>query len=266
MWANHLNRKLARGEVAVSMIVRMSRGPEVGAIAQAAGFDSLYVDLEHSPLGLETVSVLCHSAQAAGVTPLVRVPAIEGGLITRVLDAGAMGIVAPHVASAADCAEVVACCKFPPLGSRSTSSTLPQVGYAGAVARMGSQADVHAAVNPETTVVAMIESVAGVAHVTEIAATDGVDILLVGAGDLSAELGCAGRLDDPRLMEAIGRVIDACADSGKVAGIGGMAARPDLMAQLVAKGARYLSLGTDTGFMAAGGAAACRKAREMSAP
>ena len=75
MWTNHLNRKLARGEVAVSQNLRMSRGPEVGAIAQAAGFDSLYVDLEHSPLGLETVSVLCHSAQAAGVTPLVRVPA-----------------------------------------------------------------------------------------------------------------------------------------------------------------------------------------------
>jgi 2-keto-3-deoxy-L-rhamnonate aldolase RhmA len=264
MWINHLKHKLARGEVACSMIVRMSRGPEVGAVAQAAGFDSLYIDLEHSPLGLETVAVLCHSAQAAGVTPLVRVPAIDGGLITRVLDAGALGIVAPHVTSAADAARLVACCRYPPLGNRSTSSTLPQLGYGKRPDAIETQADAHAAVDRETMVVAMIESGAGLDNVQEIAATDGIDILLVGAGDLSADLGCSGQLDDPALIAALDRVIDACRGAGKQAGVGGMAARPDLMALLVAKGARYLSLGTDTGFMVAGGAAAVRRIRDVS--
>ncbi len=261
MWINHLKQKLQRGDVATSMIVRMSRGPEVGAIAQAAGFDSLYIDLEHSPLGLETVSVLCHSAQAAGVTPLARVPAIDGGLITRLLDGGAMGIVAPHVTSATDAARLVACCRYPPSGRRSTSSTLPQIGYGKRPEAIGMQSDAHAAVDRETVVVAMIESAAALDNLQEIAAVDGIDILLVGAGDLSAELGCPGRLDDPALTDAFDRVIDACKRAGKHAGVGGMAARPELMERLLAKGARYLSLGTDTGFLVAGGAAAVRRIR-----
>jgi 2-keto-3-deoxy-L-rhamnonate aldolase RhmA len=263
LWINHLRQKLARGEVATSMIVRMSRGPEVGAIAQAAGFDSLYIDLEHSPLGLETVSVLCHSAQAARVTPLARVPAVDGGLITRLLDGGAMGIVAPHVTSAADAARLVSCCRYPPSGSRSTSSTLPQLGYGKRSGEFATQAEAHAAVDREMLVVAMIESVAGLDNVQDIAGVDGIDILLVGAGDLSADLGCSGRLDDPALSDAFDRVIDACKRAGKHAGIGGMAGRPDLLEQLVAQGARYLSLGTDTAFMVAGGAAAVRRIRAL---
>jgi len=262
MWINHLRQKLDRGEVVTSMIVRMSRGPELGAIASAAGFDSLYIDLEHSPLDLETVSVLCHSAQAAGVTPLVRVPTIDGGLTTRLLDGGAMGIVAPHVASAADAARLVACCRYPPRGIRSTSTTLPQLGYGKRPEGIASAADAHAAVDRETMVVAMIESTAGVDCAQEIARTDGIDLLLVGAGDLGAELGCPRNPDDPALSRVIDRVIDACASAGKHAGIGGLAAWPDLMMQLVAKGVRYLSLGTDTGFMVAGGAAACRRVRQ----
>jgi 2-keto-3-deoxy-L-rhamnonate aldolase RhmA len=87
-------------------------------------------------------------------------------------------------------------------------------------------------------------------------------MLLVGAGDLSADLGCAGRLDDPRLVDALDRVIAACVAAGKIAGIGGMAASPGVMAKLVAKGARYLSVGTDIGFLVAGGEAACRRIRE----
>ncbi len=262
MWINHLKRKLAAGEVATSMIVRMSRGPELGGIARAAGFDAVYIDLEHSPLGLETVSLLCHCAQAAGVTPLVRVPGIDGGLITRLLDGGAMGIVAPHVASAADAAHLVACCRYPPRGGRSTSSTLPQLGYGKPRDAAGATAAAHAAVDGETMVVAMIESRAGLERAQEIAATDGIDLLLVGAGDLGADLGCAGDLDHPALGRAFDQVIEACRAAGKHAGIGGLAARPDLMSQLVTKGARYLSLGTDIGFMVAGGAAACRRVRE----
>src|SRR3546814_9196979 len=71
---NALKARLARGQVAMSLIVRSARGPEIALVARSSGFDALYIDLEHSPLSLDTASMLCIASQAAGVTPLVRVP------------------------------------------------------------------------------------------------------------------------------------------------------------------------------------------------
>src|SRR5271156_2079206 len=95
---NHLKEKLARNEVTASMTVRLVRGIEIARIAKTAGFDSLYVDMEHSSFSLETTGQICMAALEAGVTPLVRVPGLAE--VQHVLDAGALGIIAPHVQSA----------------------------------------------------------------------------------------------------------------------------------------------------------------------
>ncbi len=70
---NAVKERLARGEVAASMVVRLTRSVEIAQIAATAGFDSLYVDLEHSPLSLETTSQICVAALAAGIAPFARV-------------------------------------------------------------------------------------------------------------------------------------------------------------------------------------------------
>src|ERR1700692_4999825 len=90
---NHVKEKLARGEVVASMTVRLVRGVEIARIAKTAGFDSLYVDMEHSSFSLETASQICIAALEVGVTPLVRVPGIAA--VSRVLDGGALGVIAP---------------------------------------------------------------------------------------------------------------------------------------------------------------------------
>src|ERR1700684_1269839 len=95
---NHVKEKLARGEVVASMTVRLIRGIEIARIAKTAGFDSLYVDMEHASFSLETTGQICMAALAAGITPLVRVPGVAE--VSRVLDAGALGVIAPHVRSA----------------------------------------------------------------------------------------------------------------------------------------------------------------------
>jgi len=97
---NPVKDKLGRGEVVASITVRLVRGIEIARIAKTAGFDSLYVDLEHASFSLETTGQICIAALEAGITPLVRVPSVAE--VSRVLDAGALGVIAPHVQSADD--------------------------------------------------------------------------------------------------------------------------------------------------------------------
>src|SRR5579884_2859554 len=110
---NHVKEKLGRGEVVASMTVRLIRGIEIARLAKTAGFDSLYVDLEHASFSLETTGRICIAALEAGITPFVRVPGRAE--VARVLDAGALGVIAPHVHSAADARAYVRAAKFPPL-------------------------------------------------------------------------------------------------------------------------------------------------------
>src|SRR5271168_4973751 len=121
---NHMKEKLARDEVVASMTVRLARSIEIAQIAKAAGFDTIYVDMEHNTLSIDTVCQICISAQQIGITPLVRVPANTPDYIGRVLDGGAMGVITPHIRSAAEAREMVQVVKFPPLGHRSAGGAL----------------------------------------------------------------------------------------------------------------------------------------------
>ena len=97
----------------------------------------------------------------------------------------------------------------------------------------------------------MIESRAGLNETEAIAAVEGVDVLLVGANDLSVELGVGGQMDHPEVHEAVLRVIKACRARGKTAGIGGMGGRPDLIRKYLDLGAGYVSTGNDISFLSA---------------
>ena len=113
---NHMKEKLARDQVVASMTVRMSRSIEIAAIANTAGFDTLYVDLEHNTLSIDTCCQICIAAQQIGITPLVRVPANTPEYICRVLDGGAMGVITPHVRSAAEARAMVEMVQIPAAG------------------------------------------------------------------------------------------------------------------------------------------------------
>ena len=92
---NVVKEKLTRNEVVASMTIRLSRGVEIAQLAKTAGFDMIYIDLEHSTLTLEMTGQICLAALSAGVAPMVRVPANTPDYIQRVLDGGALGIIAP---------------------------------------------------------------------------------------------------------------------------------------------------------------------------
>ncbi len=241
-----LDRLRSNGVVGV-MSVRLSREPEIAHLARAAGFDALYVDLEHSTISLDDASRICIACLGVGITPLVRVPVVDAAHVARLLDAGAMGIIGPHVRDAEDARRLVAHYKFPPLGKRSSVAWLPHLGY-----RTLAPARAGPIINTATAVIAMIEDAQALKNADEIAAVDGIDMLFIGSNDLSADLGLAGQEDHPTLDAACASVIEACRRHGKIAGIGGLARRHDLLRRYVGMGARFVSMGTDLAFLLAG--------------
>jgi 4-hydroxy-2-oxoheptanedioate aldolase len=256
---NQVKEKLARGEVVASMTVRLVRGVEIATIARTAGFDSLYVDMEHSSFSLETTSQICIAALAAGVTPLVRVPGVAD--VQRILDAGALGIIAPHVQSADDARKYVHAAKYPPLGERSNAGPLPHLQY-----RSFPTAQAYAAIDAATMVIVQFESGEAIKKADAIAAVDGVDMVLIGTNDFLADLGLPGQYDHPRVEDAYGKALAACGRHGKHVGVGGFASRPDLAAKYVRMGARYVSTGTDLGFLLAACTAKAKEVADMARP
>ena len=120
---------MARGEVALCMATRISRTMDVGMIADACGFDSFFVDIEHSAISIDTAAQICTAALPVGVAPMARIPGHDFAMATRLLDAGCLGIICPHVDTREQAEAFVSACKFPPLGHRSVSGAGPLQFY-----------------------------------------------------------------------------------------------------------------------------------------
>jgi len=258
---NRVKEKLARDEVVASMTVRLVRQVEIARIARTAGFDSIYVDVEHSSFGLDTTGQICMMALEVGVVPFVRVPTNTPDYISRALDGGALGVIAPHVHSAEEARAVVAAAKFPPLGERGFSAGLPHLHF-----RSFPTTEAFAAMNEATMVVVQFESQAALDHAEEIAAVEGVDMVLMGTNDLMADMGIPGQFDHPRVRDAFVRTIAACRRHGKHVGVGGLSSRPQQVAEMVGLGARYVSTGTDLAFLLGAATQKANQIREITIP
>jgi 4-hydroxy-2-oxoheptanedioate aldolase len=243
---NVVKEKLARNEVVASMTIRLTRGVEIARLASTAGFDMIYIDLEHSTMTLDAAGQICLAALSAGIAPMVRVPANTPEYIQRVLDGGALGIIAPGISSADEARAVVKAVKFPPLGERGAGGALPHLEY-----RSFPTAEANAALNEATMVIVQFESSEALAHADEIAAVEGVDMALIGVNDMLASMGLAGQYEHPKVREAYARTIEACRKHGKHVGVGGLSTRPKLQAEFVGMGARMISTGTDIQFLLA---------------
>jgi 2-keto-3-deoxy-L-rhamnonate aldolase RhmA len=255
---NLVKEKLGRDEVVASMTIRLVRGVEIAQIAKTAGFDMIYVDVEHSTFTLEATSQICLAALSAGIAPFVRVPANTPEYISRALDGGALGVIAPHIDSAEEARAVVRAAKFPPLGERGAGGPLPHLQY-----RSFPAAQANAALNDATMVIVQFESADAVDWADEIAAVEGVDMVLIGVNDMLASLGLAGEYEHPKVRDAYARTIAACRRHGKHVGVGGLSTRPKLAAEFVAMGARMVSTGTDMQFLLAAATEKAKQVREI---
>jgi 4-hydroxy-2-oxoheptanedioate aldolase len=256
---NLVKEKLKRDEVVASMTIRLVRGVEIAQLAKTAGFDMIYIDIEHSSFTLDATGQICLAAPSAGITPMVRVPSNTPEYISRVLDGGALGVIAPHIESAQEARAVVKAAKFPPLGERGAGGPLPHLQY-----RSFPAAEANAAVNDATMVIVQFESAGAVDRADKIAAVEGVDMVLIGVNDLLASLGLAGQYEHAKVREAYAHTIAACRKHGKHVGVGGLSAHPKLAAEFVAMGARLVSTGTDIQFLLAAATEKVKHVRDIA--
>jgi 2-keto-3-deoxy-L-rhamnonate aldolase RhmA len=242
---NVAKERLEAGQLAIGVGLRQARTVDIAKIMKTAGYDFLFIDLEHSSIPLDVAAQISCAAQDAGITPIVRVPGFEHWQAAKALDAGAQGIVVPHVDTAEQAAAMVANVRYPPMGQRSIAGGLPQLGFAAVPA-----AEATAAVDAATLLVVMIETPEAVENVEAIAAVDGIDVLLVGTNDLCLAMGIPGQVDHPRVAEAYQRILAACRANGRHAGLGGVY-HPPLMERYLGMGFRFVLAGSDLSLMMA---------------
>jgi len=254
---NPVRVRLEAGELALGIGIRQSRTVDIAAIMKACGYDWLFLDLEHNSMDLDTAVQISVAALGAGIAPIVRVPAGQFWLATRVLDGGALGIVMPHVDTAEEAREIADRLRYPPQGHRSVAGGLPHFGYAPV-----STAAARAALNAATLVVVMLETPRAISNAAAIAAVPGIDSLLIGTHDLTMEFGIPGQLDDERIVEAYRTVVEACRAHGKYAGIGGVY-EESLMRRYIGMGVRLVLGGGDLGFMTAAASERAKMLREL---
>ncbi len=216
----------------------MANDPHVVGVIAAAGYDYVHFDMEHTTLDLGRLELLVRTADAAGITPMVRVASGEKAHVLAALEAGAQGIMVPMVETADEAADVVRVARYGPEGRRGVF----YLGYGSSYGAM-SPADHYASANRELLIAVQIESARGVENAAAIAAVPGVDSLFIGPGDLSQSMGIPGQWRDPRLGAAISQIIRAATGQGKIAGA--MPPDLDLAAEWVGQGVRYLATGLD---------------------
>lgn len=208
--------RLLSGEILVGSFLKT---PTLHAaeILGGMGFDFLVVDEEHSPFDRQSTDAALFAARATGAAGLVRVQSPAPHHILSVLDCGATGVLVPHVATAALAGQVAAACRYRG-GKRGYSGSVRAAGYGG-----GKMWDYIAAADAATTVVAQIEDPEALDEIDAIAATDGIDALFIGRGDLTAALG-APTNDAPVIRDAVDRIAAAAKRAGKpvMVFVGGM--------------------------------------------
>ena len=213
------------------------REPLLAESAGNAGYDYVCIDMQHGLADYDQALVLLHVLARTPTVPLVRVPWNEQGIIGRVLDAGAMGVIIPMVNSVEEARRAVAACRYAPKGARSFgplgAGSLYGGGYVG-------QADDLVACIP------MIETRQAVEAIDDILAVEGIDAVYVGPADLSITYGLPPAMDNPGepFDGALATVVAACQRHGVVPGIHTSAARA---AKRHAAGFRMMTVGNDAG-------------------
>jgi 2-keto-3-deoxy-L-rhamnonate aldolase RhmA len=243
---NTTKQRLQSGKTALGFGVHHLRTSATPVLAAATGHDWIFIDAEHGAFNIQEITQLCIAALPTGVTPIVRVCAGALDEATRALDNGALGIVVPHVDTAAEAMRIADAFHYPPMGHRSWGGPPAVYGY-----QPPSTAEAQVAINAEILTVVMLESPEAVRNADAIAAVPGVDVLFIGTSDLTAELGISGQMGHPKVIEAYQAVGEACRRHNKTLGMGGVYDEENA-SRYVAMGARFLLSGSDHSYIVSG--------------
>ena len=228
--------KLRAGKVANCFKLNLSDARAV-EIAAMAGYDCLWLDMEHVPNDLSVIERSIWAAKSQNVDVMVRVTRGSYSDVIRPLEMDAAGIMVPHVMSLADAQLVVRTTRFHPIGRRPVDGGNADGAYCGIPFTEYIQQ-----ANTERFVIVQIEDPEPMEELDAIAALPGIDMLFFGPGDFGHGIGAPGVPDDPRLLEARKHVVEAALAHNKFAGTVASAAN---IKELTAMGYRFLSMGAD---------------------
>lgn len=226
-------------------------------IMAAQGYDSVSIDIQHGALDYNSVLPMFQAMRASGVVPMARVPWLEPGIIMKVLDAGAYGVICPMINTAAQAAEFVSYLRYPPNGLRSFGPT--RVSFAAGPNYAGEA-------NDQILAFAMVETKQAMENLDAIAATPGLDGIYVGPADLTFSL-TDGRLapafdrEEPEMIEALQRIVAACKRNGIRAAL--HCGTPEYAARAVRWGFDMTTVSGDTRLLAAAASASVATFRDL---
>lgn len=245
MGTNPLKQKLRDGRSVFGPFM-MIPDATVAEIVAAAGFDFLLFDMEHGPATLETVENCLRACELQGTVGLVRTPDGTPATVSKVLDAGARGILVPHVKSAEQAAEAVAAMIFGPPGARGINAVSRAARYGQC-----DYIEFFREADRETLVMIQIEDREALDELEAIAAVSGIDVIFCGPYDLSRSLGQIGNPDHPEVKREVERIVQvAAAKNGCVPGL--YVGSTEAAIEWQARGARFFAFGGDTGFLSKG--------------
>ncbi|MET8352582.1 aldolase/citrate lyase family protein [Micromonospora sp. NPDC005206] len=251
--ARNLRRALVDGDRQILGTFVIVPRVEVVEAAAAGGFDLVVLDCEHGPFGVEALPPLIAAAHGAGIAAVVRVARNDEPNIGAALDAGADGVLVPHVSSRQEAEDVVRASRFQPHGERSVHLWVRASGY-------GLEESYVTTADDRTAVIAMIEGIEARERLPEILPTAGIDAFFVGPMDLAASLGLAHTPYAPEVIEAARDIVQRSAEAGKATAI--FAPTPEHAALWLSAGVKLVVLSVDTqlirtSFTAAVAAATC---------
>jgi len=236
---SRLKKMMREGQVALGPFAKLS-SPATVEIMGHAGFDFVILDMEHGPLGYETVENLVRAAELVNVTPIVRVTENNPSLILRALDVGAQGVEVPHIGDKEDAECAVQAAKFTPEGHRGVCRFVRAAGYSSMDRYKHFETS-----NLETMVIGHIEGMEGVRNIDEILTVKGFDIAFIGPYDLSQSLGVPGQVSHPVVVERMTEVVEKAKRQGVA--VGTFVDDDEAAKRWIDAGVQYISYSVDVG-------------------
>ena len=208
---NNLKKRVSENQPSLGMWLALTE-PAIAEIAGHAGYDFVIIDLEHGMADMKDAVQMMRVLAAFDTTAMVRVPGHDPDFLKRILDAGAQTLMVPMVETPDQARAIVSACRYPPLGRRGYAA--PGVRASG----FGKSADYVERAADELFIALQIESVQGVENAAEIAAVEGVDMIFIGAADLSGDMGMLAQTSRPEVVEQITKCVASVKSVGKPLG------------------------------------------------
>ena len=217
VWQHPVRARLEAGEIVLGVTIT-TPSIEAAALAATLGFHFLWVEMEHSPITLETLRGIVLATRALPAAVFARVPVIELWTAKRVMDQGVSGVIFPFGSSPELAQKAASACRYPPQGRRGSGAGLATFTWP-------EPDDYHDSADKNMMTILVIEEASAVDRIDEIAATPGLDVLFIGTSDLSFSLGLRGRQKEPLLEEAIAKIVAAGSRRSGSSGVAGPRAR-----------------------------------------